>query len=715
MTLVASVDDFLRSIWPRLPSKLNNKSKEVFEVLKQRGFYDSKKARWTAFEHDPADSKEHETRAYAPLATVFQQIVDAGQHVARNELEQNFNFVVHGNTSLDSERREDSRPDAFSEILDTPMRRMNERLKSLKRDEKERAAKGKLTACVLQEFKKLKNVRSTDDDIKKLLWNANRVLALDPCRRFVLGTTIENISLRLWMLNRGTLLKSEEVDLMKDGLSLVHIFLSIAFSSAFSHTDSRRQYNILIDNKVYTTTETLCDRSAKNPFGRGVRVWKVQDTKNQIRVLKDLWVETTRRTEDEIYNRILEDVDRYTENREDGPQLQALVRECLFKPIASGRVQIEGEDDDTETKILRGYDTSNATSVPLLSPPKPAPMSSQSFGLSTPDDPDRDALCESQPEDQDEDEDEDKDKAEDEESSEANTNDDQEKRFDILNTQRCHYRIMFEQYAITLQNEPNLGNVLFAMIKVISALQVIHGAGWVHRDISSGNLYYCEERNTGIIGDLEYAKFKTDHVGHPGTPSFMACEAIMNTYGFYPYSYTPDPNTPRPAFLYNPLHDLEFIWWILVWILFFNDGDTRSPNSKGDSRSPNPDLRQAQMNRLFNGKLENNARMPFFRLPDLQGFLSDSFQFLLPTVMQFAQLLTKAYCEVEMSFPTLTFDIKTYKTVHSDCVTALKLVLQHASSVQLTSVKKRAQEASPVAGRKRRAILPQKKSRKKSK
>ena len=35
-------------------------------------------------------------------------------------------------------------------------------------------------------------------------------------------------------------------------------------------------------------------------------------------------------------------------------------------------------------------------------------------------------------------------------------------------------------------------------------LEWIHGCGWVHRDISVGNLYFLDGR--GLVGDLEYAK-----------------------------------------------------------------------------------------------------------------------------------------------------------------------------------------------------------------
>lgn len=42
------------------------------------------------------------------------------------------------------------------------------------------------------------------------------------------------------------------------------------------------------------------------------------------------------------------------------------------------------------------------------------------------------------------------------------------------------------------------------------ALSVIHKAGWVHRDLSPGNLYLYTDPSTGekrgLVGDLEFAK-----------------------------------------------------------------------------------------------------------------------------------------------------------------------------------------------------------------
>lgn len=49
------------------------------------------------------------------------------------------------------------------------------------------------------------------------------------------------------------------------------------------------------------------------------------------------------------------------------------------------------------------------------------------------------------------------------------------------------------------------------------ALSVIHSAGWVHRDISGGNLYTYrtpDGKQTGLIGDLEYAKRISSQKSH---------------------------------------------------------------------------------------------------------------------------------------------------------------------------------------------------------
>ena len=47
---------------------------------------------------------------------------------------------------------------------------------------------------------------------------------------------------------------------------------------------------------------------------------------------------------------------------------------------------------------------------------------------------------------------------------------------------------------------------------LITVLQFIHESGWVHRDVSVGNVYLFDGR--GILANLEYAKSTNDTPQH---------------------------------------------------------------------------------------------------------------------------------------------------------------------------------------------------------
>ncbi|KAJ3963608.1 hypothetical protein EV361DRAFT_986144 [Lentinula raphanica] len=154
---------------------------------------------------------------------------------------------------------------------------------------------------------------------------------------------------------------------------------------------------------------------------------------------------------------------------------------------------------------------------------------------------------------------------------------------------RYHYPgIVFEQCATTIYDERNLGNVLSALREVTIGKWI---SDLVRRDISGGNVYWFADTNMGLLGDFEYAIRKSeesDHDVRTGTPFFMAAETMSLDYIYtFPegvpekreVSFTPQRRavTPAPvisepelAFSYNPLHDLESIWWILVYVLFNN-------------------------------------------------------------------------------------------------------------------------------------------------
>ncbi|KAJ3780436.1 hypothetical protein GGU11DRAFT_730966 [Lentinula aff. detonsa] len=684
-----SVNDHFKHVLPPLPSHLQNKVGEVCNILNEHGTYNTATRRWKQFPQDPNGQSSHETQVFLPLAEIFDAIVQAAQQLEPG-LEPNFKLVVDSYATRMSERGGDMRPDGYFKITDKALNEMRKKCEVLMKKE------------------------GWEDDIIKLMWNMSNILALDPCRRFTLGFTIEDRWFRLWILNRGTLLRTQAFDFIKDQRSLVTVFLSFAFSSAenmgwdptitFSHLDShnRRQYNIIVNERVYKTVTTLSDYSADNPLGRATRVWKVQDAQGNTRVLKDLWLEHVRLEEHQIYENILKDVEN-SATPQHKEKARNTVAKHLLTPLEHCRVKVSGITDTTLV-ILRGYDMNKARTVVLISPSQSNPPEKQSIGFSFSNDQDAEfitpALQDSGLQ----------------VPQRVVHNSLQETK--IPNDQRYHYRIVFEEYATTIYDERNLANILKAIADSHGwsiALDWIHSAGWVHRDISGGNLYYHKERKIGLIGDLEYAK-KVDDPSHhnvrTGTPYFMASEALANKYSFYPLVADPLPsrldvfetiaapvpslkvNTPTPPpFNHNALHDIESVWWVLVYTILFNE-DPAGP-------SPNTRDRQDLMNTLFDGQIKNNTRLPFLRDPQFGTCLPSSFtSSLVPALREYAKHLNAAFSAAEMNYPII--QPLAMPGIHQACIRDFYTegILGEIKNVEMVYVKIRAQDV-PGSGQKR--------------
>ncbi|KAG6327945.1 hypothetical protein ID866_11144 [Astraeus odoratus] len=153
-------------------------------------------------------------------------------------------------------------------------------------------------------------------------------------------------------------------------------------------------------------------------------------------------------------------------------------------------------------------------------------------------------------------------------------------------THRIHTRIVFKEVS----------------------LQILHDAGWIHRDVSPGNLLRIG--NSVKIADLEYAKRLDSAESHEirtGTMDFMACEVESQRYLFHKAEKRGKPtNVPSalgpedvPPFRANSLHDMESLWWVLVWILYFYvDQDGQEPSLK----------QQAAYGRIFPGTILSRGR-----------------------------------------------------------------------------------------------------------
>ncbi|KAJ3757721.1 hypothetical protein EV360DRAFT_45467 [Lentinula raphanica] len=671
------VEDFFHSILPPLPrSSKNDLVGEVIARLEENKTI--KNDRWAAFRVDPCKHSEKEPQAFQGLTDIWNDVISAAKKVD-GSLEQTLGLVVNGHAYIHSDQVQLCQPDAFNELCSKTQPTTNSDTSNAKRRKAPEDRYYVYDIANPHQFKKGDGVNQIIEDFSKVVYDMEQVLARDPCKRFTFGTTIENRTTRLWFLSRASLLRSTSFDFMTDRRELVHLILSLAFSSlrdlgwdttmTFSHVDScsRRQYTIDVDGHQFTTTKVLSDASADSPLGRATRVWQVTDSAGHPRVLKDVWLETDRKEEHVILQDILDAAKSIKSEHE--YDYRAELEKRMLKPMAHCRVLVDnntvegepvkGPPDDTGAIMLRGYDLGSAKPVKLLpdktSTPAPPPTASTYAGH-----------------------------------------------------HRYHYRIVFEQCATTIYDERNLGNVLRALLDVTRALWIIYLAGWVHRDISGGNVYWFAHAKAGLLGDFEYAVQRSEERHHDvrtGTPFFMAAETMRNVY-----LYLPDNNKKAPPkslldplnpaeeeedaapvpvaeskypFSHNPLHDLESIWWIIVYVLFFNDDES--------FHSLEPDIRQEQMEKLFHGQLDITDRQPFLKelsigyIKALKKWLSPTLYPALDLLVPLASDLITAYTNSEETHPNEIGEH--HFNIHNTFTKYLKTAAKSLSIITLIPVK----------------------------
>ncbi|KAJ7094057.1 hypothetical protein B0H15DRAFT_929501, partial [Mycena belliarum] len=142
---------------------------------------------------------------------------------------------------------------------------------------------------------------------------------------------------------------------------------------------------------------------------------------------------------------------------------------------------------------------------------------------------------------------------------------------------RKHYRVVFKEVGVAVEALESLTDLLRALADATQALRLLHLLGFVHRDVSAGNIILVD--GVGKLCDLEYLKsFK----GSPSpnfcdrrisTPEYTSIEVVENCYLYCCLSLTPDPDVEtrtEPPFWFNPLHDLESLMWIALFAISYH-------------------------------------------------------------------------------------------------------------------------------------------------
>ncbi|KAF8870635.1 hypothetical protein CPB85DRAFT_1569553 [Mucidula mucida] len=456
------------------------------------------------------------------------------------------------------------------------------------------------------EFKKYTSERAQNED--QLVGGVAHMLHNDPARRFVIVFTIEGVEMRFWYFSRSHIAVSEAFDYHKNPKYFIRFVIFMTFADVidlgYDPTVTRIrdenadiQYVFEVNGKFYRSVRSLDESSARDVVTRATRVWAAREcdpiTKEFISehevVVKDVWLYTGAQGEkaiqDEIYSglRVLDEMIQAGVPLEElglrslppnSMTVEEYAKPFFMEILADEVVRYTREDvvyDDCapapdpydeefsyaafpkQASALQGIvpGTTRSRHVRGKTPPKDAV-------------PDRVHAHQG----------------------------------------RTHRRIVFNDCCLTLYDVANnYVDYIVAILQLLEGLNCLRLAGFVHRDISSGNCLVLKTsgRNQVKISDLEYARrYDVDSsqlAPLTGTPGFMAVEYQKRHHSFLPQknrhnspppefetlSYStvlaqalsdtpslPDEIDPLGStwFRFNFLHDVESVLWLYCWLLF---------------------------------------------------------------------------------------------------------------------------------------------------
>ncbi|KAF8966229.1 hypothetical protein BDZ97DRAFT_2074195 [Flammula alnicola] len=554
----------------------------------------------------PKNFKEPEQEVFAKMATIYEQILActmfrSGRFRAGCRPSPVLKLGTCPDIAPISPTNVRTRPDGCGQLVsDHPTHTAQAQHSS--------AIKGQyhwFNIAYVEEYKKKNTKDDLSDNVLKILWSLHHMMNIDHRRRFAFGVTIENTDTRVWFCCRQIVFVTRPFDFMNEPAILIRLVSSLAYADTtqlgYDPTmklvwkNKTWNYRIAMagkDNagetisKTYETTSLISDTSF-NIRGRATRVYEAYDVEipGTLVVLKDSWVDGNRPREADTLATILEGA---------SDEEMALFLTVLHH----GVVMIDGKEDLTQDLLMRGHvvsidhlfeaegileeDDTGSQMATLL----------EELHMNDYDDDGPEASSEvysvhdtaqtttvhkaglfklnqsSQP----------KSRTGTRSSSASATSTDviphanhSKMGKPRVYAPKAHYRLVFKErgsslHHIAFDRQARLPLLMHAMRDIIQALSVMSRKGYVHRDISTGNIIMYEGR--ARLADLEFAKeYGTGTLNNvrTGTFNFMAVEVEKDAYHY----------NSAVQFFHNPLHDLESLWWVGVWFMFWH----YSPNA----------------------------------------------------------------------------------------------------------------------------------------
>ncbi|KAF6754771.1 hypothetical protein DFP72DRAFT_1170074 [Ephemerocybe angulata] len=553
---------------------------------------------------------------------------------------------------------------------------------------------------------------------EELLLTANLIMNGDARRTFLYGVTTESDRVSVWYFSHNHSVKADSFSFVERPGRLIHLLISlfsandealgldpniVLYPKASSGNPSYiyRFSNGSVDgHRFFKTTGAIGDHTGSlRVSGHMSRVWKAIEIANfdgepltgngrkaEGVVIKDVWIDATAETEKEIQDKIFKSINEFVEGPEPWRDHPCLAE---FTPSQFSDLESLVANEHYQARFLRIRDHYHGPAT------RPVAKNSRSHDDSEDSEDSEDSGDSGDSGDSDDSDD--SDESDDSETREALTSpqrssgsrstkpsrsalDEENERIQarFLPKKRCFF--MFDEFCTRVSHLPTFGDAVDILRQASQILLLMFCSGWVHRDISTGNVLALKEEGVGWIlklADLEYAEEfpSTNQKGRGnwkiGTPYFMASELqtgerIVNgsndTWQDFSRNVRSKRAPQKQVVVHNLQHDLESLWWIGFYLGLV----------KLDHQAS---LQWCRDNRIFDDKIERAVNSPRHSLIMGAGIPENLDKFFHPDLNDFMDLWAKLMSGIKTEYQARPVDKVTDKSTYAGIVSGFARAL----------------------------------------